>query len=159
MKPCKYCKKPFVKKNPLNPFCQPSCYSAYTRERKKPKVDSRKPQISESEVFRQIWEGLAPKDRKSFVTGKILSDTENARAWYFSHVLPKGKAKYPMFKYYQKNIVLKEFKEHELWELHQKDLIDNPQWSHVFDLKKELLEEYEEHLKLYQQGIVEYYKI
>jgi len=64
-----------------------------------------------------------------------------------------------MFKYYHRNIVLKEFKEHELWELHQEDLKDNPLWDKVFQLKEELIEEYKEHLKLFKQGYVEYYKL
>lgn len=113
---------------------------------------------SESQVFQEIWEALEPKDRVSFVTGKRLFDPVNARAWYFSHVLPKGKAKYPMFKYYKKNIVLKEFDEHQTWEYKQYLIFHDKQWKHVFNLKKELIQEYKEHLKLFEQGLVDYYK-
>ena len=161
---CKQCESVFQKFSPLQMFCSQSCERKYKAERQRIKISKvaqkkANGEPKEADIFREIWESLKPNERVSFVTGKVLSDNENARAWYFSHVLPKGKAKYPMFKYYKKNIVLKEFKEHELWELHQKDLEGNPLWDNVFRLKEELIEEYKEHLKLFKEGCVEYYKI
>jgi endogenous inhibitor of DNA gyrase (YacG/DUF329 family) len=164
---CKECKNVFIKVHPLNPFCSIKCATKYKNRKQREKIQSSRAKkqeseqgfFSEQEVFRDIWESKTPIERVSFVTGKVLSDPHNARAWYFSHVLPKGKAKFPMFKYYKKNIVLKEFNEHELWEIHQKKIIDNPLWKKVFELKEELLEEYKEHLKLFEQGLVEYYKV
>jgi predicted DNA-binding protein YlxM (UPF0122 family) len=170
IKPCKFCGEKFQQKfSPLEAFCRSLCQSAYTKEKDYSKVKvvhnkysdfpPKKINIqehSEKDVFFKIW---SESNKTSFVTGKILSDPINARAWYFSHVLAKGQAKYPMFKYYAKNIVLKEFKEHEIWEYKQSGIIDNPLWNHVFKLKEELLEEYKEHLKLFKQGCVEYYKI
>lgn len=168
-RPCKFCGEKFQKKRPLDAFCKVMCQIAYQKEKDyakvvfPPKNEKLKliPKfklipLKESEVFEQIWN---ESDKTSFVTGKLLSDPINARAWYFSHVLPKGKAKYPMFKYYKPNIVLKEFNEHEIWEYKQSSIIDNPLWKHVFELKEKLIEEYKEHLKLFNQGCVEYYKI
>jgi len=175
VKPCKLCKKDFQQRySPLEAFCSQLCNIAYNKEKdynkvkgmlqnqkgfSMPSLPSKKIKIdehSEKDVFFKIW---SESNKTSFVTGKILSDPINARAWYFSHVLAKGKAKYPMFKYYAKNIVLKEFAEHEIWEYKQSTIIDNPKWKHVFELKEELLQEYAEHLKLFQEGHVEYYLI
>jgi hypothetical protein len=174
LKPCKLCKKEFMQRySPLEAFCGQLCSIAYSKEKDYAKVKGylenqtgfsksfppkkiKVQEHSEKDVFFKIW---SESNKTSFVTGKILSDPINARAWYFSHVLAKGKAKYPMFKYYAKNIVLKEFAEHETWEYKQSTIIDNPKWKHVFELKEELLKEYAEHLKLFQEGYVEYYKI
>lgn len=164
LKKCAICGEEFIKQYPIQPVCSYSCAnkkknrnaSAFASKKKQATVKSG---LSERDVFEEIWNSFPPEKRVSFVTGKLLSDVVNARAWYFSHVLPKGKAKYPMFMYYKKNIVLKEFKEHELWEIHQNDLKDNPLWDKVFALKEELIEEYKEHLELFKQGKVEYYKI
>lgn len=166
---CKFCGEKFQKKRPLDAFCKIMCQIAYQKEKDYAKVSfpAKKSKvkpipkfklipIGEATVFEEIW---AESDKTSFVTGKLLSDPINARVWYFSHVLPKGKAKYPMFKYYKKNIVLKEFIEHETWEYKQSSIIDDPLWKHVFELKEKLIEEYAEHLKLFEKGLVEYYKI
>ena len=161
---CKECGNVFQKLSALQFVCSRACETKYKNKGKAKKILSIQNkklagEPKEIDIFKEIWESLKPSERVSFVTKKPLSDIENARAWYFSHVLPKGKAKYPMFKYYHRNIVLKEFKEHELWELHQEDLKDNPLWDKVFQLKEELIEEYKEHLKLFKQGYVEYYKL
>ena len=113
------------------------------RKKEKKKQETKKQnngsELSESDVFRSIWVKQA---RVSFVTGKPLRDQTNARAWYFSHLLAKGKNKYPRFKYYEKNIVLMEFEEHQLWEYHKYRIKDDPQWKHVFELEQELKQEY-----------------
>lgn len=111
--------------------------------------------LKESEVFEMIWD---EEKRVSFVTNKPLPDINSARSWYFSHVLAKGKAKYPMFKYYKKNIVFKTFKEHELWENHKYKIRDLEMWKHVFELEEELKQEYKQHEIDYQNGKAEYYK-
>ena len=64
-----------------------------------------------------------------------------------------------MFRFYDRNIVLKTFQEHEKWEHHQYQLQDDPKWDHVFKLKEELIAEYDQHRQDYLQGKVEYYKI
>jgi len=161
---CKQCQIVFEKIFPMQMVCSKLCeikYKASKQKIKASKVRSKKKagEPKEIDVFKSIWESLQPKERTSFVTGKLLSDTENARAWYFSHILPKGKAKYPMFKYYKKNIKLKEFEEHHAWEYKQKEIKDNHLWDHVFQLKEELIEEYADHLKLFEMNLVEYYKL
>ena len=88
-------------------------------------------------MFREIWD---ERPRVSFVTGKNLPTIE-AYAWYFSHVLPKGK--YPELRLVKKNVVFMTLEEHELWENHQYKLKDDPAWDHVFKLKEELLNDYE----------------
>lgn len=113
--------------------------------------------IGEREIFEQIWLGLEPKERVSFVTGKQLPDQHSARAWYFSHVLPKGRSKYPMFKFYRKNIVLMTFNEHQLWEYQKYKIKGDPKWAHVFELEKQLKDEYREHKREYESGGTEEY--
>lgn len=173
---CKECEKVFKKRFPLDMFCSPNCESSYKKKkqtekngllRTKPlrsvpakgkRISNGASSLSERDVFEQIW-GTEPELRKSFVTGKTLPDIHNAYPWYFSHILPKGKNRYPMFKYYKRNIVLKTFEEHTEWEHHQYRIKDDPKWKHVFDLQQELKEEYEEHRRLYEAGEVEYYKL
>lgn len=164
---CKECNEVFQKVSPLQSICSRACEYKYKSKKVRKKVSVKKQaevfnmageKLSESNVFKEIWLDKLPNERKSFVTGKVLSDPTDARAWYFSHILAKGKAKYPMFKYYKKNIQLKEFDEHHTWEYKQKDIINNPLWSHVFQLKEELIEEYAQHLKLFELNLVEYYK-
>jgi hypothetical protein len=124
-----------LRKPPLCDFCNKirKAKNKPPKELKRAPIKyKKKPQefkVKESDVFREIWE---EKERVSYVTGKKLPDTEDARSYYFSHVLPKGKGKYPMFKYYKKNIVFKTFEEHELWENHKYKLRKLPQWKHVF---------------------------
>ena len=147
-----------LRKPPLCDFCNKKrkAKSSATPKRK-PIRYKKKPQefkFKESEVFAQIWE---EKPRVSFVTGKPLPDTEDARSYYFSHVLPKGKGKYPMFKYYKKNIVFKTMKEHELWENHKYKLRGLPEWEHVFELEEELKKEYQQHKQDYDTGRTEEY--
>lgn len=161
---CKMCDVVFQKQLPLQMFCSQSCQIKYQNQKRAKyivKLYAKKSagEPKEVDIFQEIWESKTPNQRVSFVTGKVLSDNINARAWYFSHVLPKGKSKYPMFKYYHKNIVLKEFAEHEIWEYKQYTIKDNPLWEHVFRLKEKLIEEYAEHLKLFEMNLVEYYKI
>ena len=151
-----------VKKTP--PLCQ---FHKHQSKPKKPttipkqrKAISRKKKpddfhMKESEVFFEIWN---ERDRVSFVTGKTLPDVSDARAWYFSHVLAKGKAKYPMFKYYKKNIVLKTFEEHEKWEYRKKSLLDIEDWIKVFNLENELKIEYEQHKQNHLNGTAGYYR-
>ena len=111
--------------------------------------------FKESDTFNDIW---TSRPKKSFVTDKLLPDTQNARAWYFSHILPKGKAKYPMFKFYKKNIQLMTFQEHETWEYKKYTIKDDQQWKHVFELEEELKQEYIQHKKDYEDGKADYYK-
>jgi len=172
---CKQCQEVFEKRSPLDMFCSPACGSAYKKQKaiskngllqpKPTRSSASKSRVlhsngstySEKEVFERIW-GTDPRKRVSFVTGRPLPDYHNAYPWYFSHILPKARNRYPMFKYYQRNIVLKTFEEHTEWEHHQYRIKDNPVWGHVFRLQEELKEEYEQHRQLYEAGEVEYYK-
>jgi hypothetical protein len=157
-------------------FCRSGCASAYKKEKQEKKngslpaksTGSRAPKrktvldngspIGEREVFERIW-GTEPNERRSFVTGLLLPDINNAYPWYFSHILPKGGGRYPMFKYYARNIVLKTFEEHTEWEHHQYRIIGDDRWKHVFALQEDLKKEYQEHRQMYEAGKVEYYKI
>lgn len=174
---CKQCGEVFTKRMPLDMFCSSLCGRLYQKEKRDKKLNngpvpvkssrSRLPQrttvlvngspVGEREVFERIW-GAEPAERRSFVTGFLLPDIHNAYPWYFSHILPKGKNRYPMFRFYDRNVVLKTFEEHTAWEHHQYRLKDNPQWDHVFRRQEELKIEYDQHKADYEQGKVEYYK-
>jgi hypothetical protein len=140
-----------VSKRP--PLCQ--FHKLQSKKIKSKVVKSKDEPYKESDIFKNIWES---RPRNSFVTGKTLPDTWNARAWYFSHILPKGKAKYPMFKFYEKNIQLMTFQEHETWEYKKYLIKDDELWQGVFELEQELKEEYEQHKQDYADGKCEYFK-
>jgi len=90
-------------------------------------------------MFIQIWESLEPEERVSFVTGFPLPDQHNPRAFYFAHVVGKGRA--PELRLYKKNIVLLTFREHQLWDTARYKIRENPLWKKLFELEEEILEE------------------
>lgn len=125
-------------------YCQ---YDQGYRTDKKPKRiktilkrsnKSGKRSTGEKVLFEAIWNS---RPRKSFLTGEPLGN--DAYAWFFFHILPKGK--YPKFRLYDKNIILMTQQQHNDW--HSKTraqlLEKDPRWSKVFDLYDELLEEYQ----------------
>lgn len=97
----------------------------------------------EGELFRRIWEkALATESGPvSFVSGTNLG--REARSWYFSHCLPKGR--YQNARLDVDNVQLMTFEEHETWEYKQYKIKDDPKWKHVFELKERLLEKYKNH--------------
>jgi len=100
----------------------------------------------EALLFKEIWDELEPEERVSFVTGGNLEDRHEMRTFYFAHVL--GKGAYPEFRLYKKNIVLLTFKQHKLWDTARFKIREDPTmvrfWQKMFDLEKELIEEYYE---------------
>lgn len=96
----------------------------------------------ERQVFQAMWD----KDeiKLSYVTGVPLHDQKDGRAYYFSHVLPKGK--YPKFRLNPDNIVYMTLSEHGLWENWQFKIKADPalmsKWAHVFELQEKLLKQY-----------------
>lgn len=117
--------------------------SKVKRPRVKPKkirVQWKRKPTGEGVLFKEIWDDFEPEERVSFVTNNLLRDVHFMRAWYFSHVLPKGK--YPHFRLNKENIVFMSFEEHETWEHKKYKIKDDPSWSHVFELEARLKEEY-----------------
>jgi hypothetical protein len=109
-----------------------------------------KEEINEMDVFDDIY---ISSDKRSFVSGEDLTKyagkvvngefiKSKMYHWLFHHVL--NKKNYKKFKFYLKNIILLIPQEH--MDKHSKDqeqlLKDNPNWQKVFDLEKELKEEY-----------------
>lgn len=65
----------------------------------------------------------------------------------FIHVLAKGKGKFPLFKLYAKNIVIGTVDEHRSYDFGSiEELRANPMWKSFFELREELLAEYNEML-------------
>lgn len=96
----------------------------------------KKKATGEREVFEVIW-----NERKhvSFVSGQPLRN--EAKAWFFAHVLPKST--YPRFRLLPKNIVLLTFDEHYEWDNGDRDkLRKDPKWNAMFALEAELKELY-----------------
>jgi hypothetical protein len=133
-------------------------HSARGSGRKKKKGGLTKKATGEGFVFKGIWGSLEPEERVSFVTGKPLPNQHDMYAYHFSHVLSKARNRYPMFKLYKKNIVLKALGEHMMWEYHKSKIKDDPKWEHVFKLEADLKAEYDEHKREYEQGRAEFYK-
>lgn len=98
----------------------------------------------EAILFIEIWDGLEPDERVSFVSGHCLEDQHEMRTFYFAHVL--GKGNYPKFRLNKKNIVLLNFHEHKLWDTARFKIRENPHlmkmWEKMFKLEEELIAEY-----------------
>ncbi len=100
----------------------------------------------ESEMYEKIWNS---RDRVSFLSGKPLV-SEGSVFWHnqFAHILAKGKAKYPKFKLYSKNIILLTPEEHNLLDFCSSDDREkyghrnNCDWNKVYNLQDELKNEY-----------------
>ena len=101
----------------------------------------------EAELYKIIWDS---NEHKSFLSGRPINLIEGSSFWFnvFAHVLAKGKAKYPKFRLYSKNIIMLLPEEHFLLdhcpeeerkkyaELHKCD------WNKVYNLRDSLIEEY-----------------
>ena len=88
-------------------------------------------------LFHSIWN---TREHKCAVTNEPLYEFN---VWYFSHILSKAKNKYPKFKLYEKNIVIKSPQIHHDWETKAHSyLAKDPRWIPILKLKEELLEEY-----------------
>lgn len=96
----------------------------------------------EGVLFETIWN---TRKHVSFLNGKSLGD--DAYAWYFVHVLRKAAGHFPKFKLYDKNIILLTRSQHDMYDKHVRNpeyLIGlDPRWKNVFELRDELLVEYE----------------
>ena len=101
----------------------------------------------EANLFEKIW---GEREHFSFLSGKPL-DGYTGDLWYnlFAHVLSKAQNKYPEFILYEKNIVLLTPKEHDLFDKgsssQRRKYAEETGciWDKLFELKSELIEEYE----------------
>lgn len=91
----------------------------------------------------------------SFVSGQDIAKIDGFIGINnFIHVLPKGQNKYPLFKLYEKNIVLGLWKEHDLYDKgteeqrqkYAKEMLEDygviVDWDKLYALREELLQEY-----------------
>lgn len=91
----------------------------------------------EMEMFEEI---AAEREWIDFVTGEKLWELKPSQ---FMHVLPKALNKYPKFKLYKNNIVLGSDDTHFKWDhTPRSELRKDPKWDKLFDLEKELKNEY-----------------
>ena len=113
-----------------------------TKPLKRSPIKYRRKVTGELVLFQAIWN---TRKHVSFLNDKPLG--EDAYVWYFAHVLRKAKGHYPKFKLYEKNIILLTKEQHDLYDLN----VRNPEyltgldarWQKVFDLRDELLLEYD----------------
>lgn len=103
------------------------------------------------DFYKRIW---ASRPHISFLTGESLETTHKS-LWLnmFCHVLAKGRAMYPKFKHYEKNIILLSPYEHWLLDkgsaedraLYQQRKLEQGipcDWNKIYELKEELKAEY-----------------
>lgn len=90
-----------------------------------------------------LFESIAEKrEWVDFVTGEKLWKLTPTQ---FLHVLPKALNKYPLFKLYEKNIVLGSDDTHFKWDnAPRSELRKDPRWNKMFELEEELKKEYAE---------------
>lgn len=107
-------------------------------------------EISHSEfaAFKTLWNYM---DHRSYLSNLYLRDFYRTPYYLnmFAHVLPKGKAKFPHFRYYLRNIILLTPGEHVLLDQGTEDqrkeyskLIKTADWDRIDVLRKDLLSEY-----------------
>jgi len=149
-------KRYIVKKILPNKYCQEGNQERLDARKPKKPVNWAKPRqkplkrtplrykrkaTGEGILFESIWNS---RPHKSFLTGENLG--EDAYAWFFAHVLRKAKGHYPGFKLYDKNIILLTKEQHDLWDGYFRKpeilLKKDPLWQKVFDLERELKEQY-----------------
>lgn len=108
------------------------------KEKPKPIPMSMKPKkkTGEVELFEIIWK---KRPHISFVSRTFLG--QDAKAWFFAHVLPKGK--YPEFRLLEKNIILLTKEEHFIWDnCPRSETFKIQKFKKLFELETELLTEY-----------------
>lgn len=89
-------------------------------------------------MFEKIWE---EREHFSVVSGKkLFPKTHYQWHWQFAHVLPKGN--YTYYKLNPDNIVLLLPNEHNRLDHAVHTIKDDPDWSHIFDMKEKLRQEY-----------------
>jgi len=101
----------------------------------------------EAELFKKIWDS---RGHVSFLSSKLITEREGSPFWFsiFAHVLAKGKAKYPKFKMYSKNIIILTPTEHFLLDHCSEDerqkyaSRNNCNWDKVYELRCQLKREY-----------------
>lgn len=107
--------------------------------------------ITQTIIFKQIW---LYSNKKSMVSGLFLREFMNTELFYncFAHVLAKGLAKYPYFKYYAKNIVLLTPGEHALLDQGTEEArinysldVKSANWQPLYVLREELKKEYKKY--------------
>lgn len=103
-------------------------------KKKVPYRYSKKP-TGEREVFEKIW---AERPHCCQVTFEPIPGTPTN----FAHVLPKGMNKYPKFKLNPQNIILMSEGSHYLWDHNRKAILNDPDWTWVFELEASLKEQY-----------------
>ena len=129
-----------------NPRCQ---YHPLEKPKKlKPKSEKRQKVDAKTggqkALFEMIWN---TRERKSFISGLPITEP---KASVFAHVIPKGK--YPRFRLYEKNIVLLTHDEHTLFDFgteeqrEQYARLTGADWNKLYNLREELLREYNRRL-------------
>ena len=158
-KDCVICGTEFIMYKSTDKCCSYACQSEYNSQKsdskKKIKQETKSIYVGindkvvsgELELFNIIWE---ERDHKSFLSNRPLGVYPGGPLYVnvFAHVLAKGKAKYPKFKLYSKNIILLTPEEHNLLDQGTFAQRDNYaaragcNWNKVYDLREELIENY-----------------
>lgn len=133
---CNYEKKQEVKKHNSNKSNNRDVKSK--RNSTIPNVFNKK--TGEKEIFKIISE---TQEHKCFVCGKQLGELTVSN---FAHILPKALNKYPLFKLNIDNIFLfchdSYSSCHHRFDKMPRSTLTEPMWNKVFELEKQLKEEY-----------------
>jgi len=148
------CSVTFPQYNSMQKYCSGSCKAKNEKKKSKPRNITPKPYSGindhnvdkEIELYHSIWE---ERDHVSYLSGKPLV-REGSSFWHnqFAHVLAKGKAKYPKFKLFSKNIILLTPEEHNLLDFcsesdREKYGVNKEcSWKKVYEYKESLIKEY-----------------
>jgi hypothetical protein len=112
------------------------------QEKMKNRIAKYKPS-GEGVLFESIWN---TRKHFSFIDGTFLGD--EAKAWFFGHVLPKSIA--PEMRLFDRNIVLLTQDQHYSWDSMSRELLRSlPEWDKMFKLEESLKKTYN---KLYRHA-------
>lgn len=135
-KQCSLCPKVGKWMGKKCPFCSQKQWNKRRREKVK-KETPRGDFKNQTELFEHIWK---TRPHVSEVNGEPLGN--EAKAIFFSHILPKGT--YPQYKLNPENVILKTEQQHIDW--HSKSPLDlqkeDPNWVKVFAKKIMLQKKY-----------------
>lgn len=125
--------------------------------------------FTEIQIFKMIWHY---SNKRSFVSGNHLRQYIGTKYELniFAHVLSKAKNKYPLFRFYAKNIVLLDPIEHKLLDQGTEEQRINysldieeksngkfkVDWYKLKNLQRELKKEYKKYFPQTRHGIIGY---
>ena len=95
----------------------------------------KKKPTGEKDIFDKIW---SEREHVSEINGEPLGEFN---VFFFAHILPKGKNKYPHFKLREDNTCLMTIAQHHNWD-NARHKCTGPEWNWLYEKEASLKDEY-----------------